>query len=89
MLDAKDSQFYEWLPWIERMTALPPDDREGRLAWLQETWDGYFRSHAGLAQDALKARYGAAGEAVAYAERFELCQYGHCPDADALSALFP
>lgn len=89
MLDAMESQFYEWLPWIRRAPDTPPEDRAGRLGWLKETWDPYFRSHADPARDALRARYGAAGDAVAYAERFELCEYGHCPETDTLSALFP
>lgn len=89
MLDAMDSQFYEWLPWIERVAEPPPADAAGRRAWLERTWDGYFRTHADLAREALAARYGDRGAKVRYAERFELCEYGHCPDAESLGELFP
>lgn len=90
MLDAMDSQFYEWLPWIDGSATPPPTDPAQRPAWLRETWEGYFHSRADKSREALAERYGVDhAEKVACAEYFELCEYGHCPDRDALRALFP
>ena len=90
MLDAMDSQFYEWLPWIERVPGGPVPQKAGaRLAWLKETWSPFLREATERGRDALIARYGDTGRDVAFAELFELCQYGSCPTPDELLALFP
>lgn len=90
MLDAMDSQFYEWLPWIMKAPTMPPADAAGRIAWLKESWEPYFRSRADKSREALAARYGAErAAAVTHAEYFELCEYGHCPEHEDLWAMFP
>ncbi len=90
MLDAMDSQFYEWLPWIMKSSSMPPVDVEGRLVWLKETWDPYFRSRAEKSRITLARRYGALhADTVTHAEYFELCEYGDCPKPEDLWALFP
>jgi len=90
MLDAMDSQFYEWLPWIMKAPVLPPCDAAGRMSWLQEQWDPYFRSRADKSRAALAARYGDEhATRITHAEYFELCEYGHCPEREELWALFP
>ncbi len=90
MLDAMDSQFYEWLPWILKQEKPVPEDPEARKAWLKETWDVYFRSHTAKAQPALAAHYGKEkAPHIDYVERFELCEYGSCPPIDEVRALFP
>ena len=89
MLHAMDSQFYEWLPWIEDMLDQVPEGEAERLAWLKQTWDGYLRSHTEKAQEALMARYGETVAPIEYVERFELCEYGRCPTRVELYRLFP
>ncbi len=89
MIHAMESQFYEWLPWIEGKLDQVPKDDSARLTWLKQTWDGYLRSHAAKATDALRAKYGEAATQVEYAERFELCEYGSCPTPNELRRLFP
>ena len=60
------------------------------MAWLYENWEPYFRSRADKSRQALAARYGAGVAAgVTHAEYFELCEYGDCPETDALWAMFP
>ena len=89
MLHTMDSQFYEWLPWIEdSLKDVPVGDAE-RLAWLKARWDGYFRSHAEKAREALEERYGEGAARITYVERFELCEYGHCPPLSELRGFFP
>jgi LmbE family N-acetylglucosaminyl deacetylase len=89
MLHAMDSQFYEWLPWMDGTLDDVPADDEERLAWLKGKWDGYFRAHATKAGEALERRYGEKAAGVEYAERFELCEYGHCPSLTEVRELFP
>lgn len=90
MLDAMDSQFYEWLPWIMKTSGTPPSAPDERLPWLKETWSAYFRSRADKCRVVLASRYGLQhAEGVVHAEYFELCEYGHCPEPEELRALFP
>lgn len=90
MLHAMDSQFYEWLPWIQGvpLETVPSEDT-ARQEWLRQQWDGFFRSHAAKAKDALAAAYGDRAASIAYVERFELCEYGDCPPLDDVRGLFP
>jgi LmbE family N-acetylglucosaminyl deacetylase len=90
MLDTMDSQFYEWLPWIMASPTPPPADSGKRLDWLKDTWNPYFRDRADKSRGALRVRYGADyADGVTHAEYFELCEYGHCPEPEALRAMFP
>lgn len=89
MLDAMPSQFYEWLPWIMKTPDPVPAGDAARMEWLKKQWDPVFRPVADRARDALRTRYGAAGDDVVYAELFELCEYGYCPSPDELQGLFP
>lgn len=89
MLHAMDSQFYEWLPWIEGTLDSVPDDETARLSWLKSRWDGYFRSHTALSREALEMAYGDLATEAVYVERFELCEYGHCPPLQELRKRFP
>jgi hypothetical protein len=69
---------------------MPPVDAAGRLVWLKETWDSYFKSRAEKSRVTLTRRYGAQrADTVNYAEYFELCEYGDCPNPEDLWALFP
>jgi LmbE family N-acetylglucosaminyl deacetylase len=89
MLDAMDSQFYEWLPWLDCKLDQVPADTVARREWLMSAWDGFFRQPADGARDALTRWYGPAGRDVEYAELFEICEYGHQPSQDELQRLFP
>ena len=90
MLDAMESQMYEWLPWLDgRLESVPADPAE-RRQWLEQTWDGFFAKPTKLARAALEKYYGKKTAArVRYAELFEICEYGHQPSADEIKRLFP
>ncbi len=87
------SQAYEGgaLGYDERWTRVPPErDVEGRKAWLRERWSARQSSEANRARDLLVKRYGdAVGNAVKFAETFEICEYGTQPSAEDLKRLFP
>lgn len=90
MLDAMESQFYEWLPWLDGHLDEVPADPAQRRAWLPGYWDAYFRQPAQMARDALIKRYGPQrAAAIHYAELFEICEYGTRPTPEDIAQMFP
>ena len=87
MLDAHVSQFYEWLPWVAGTLETVPKAAADRRRWLRDT-------RAGQPTPAVRAVlakwYGPEkGNAVRYAEAFEICEYGTRPDEAMIRKLFP
>lgn len=86
-LDAHESQFYEWLPWINGYKGEIPTGKEERLAWLKEQRAGNITPQM-LA--VLKKWYGDVNtDEVLHVEAFELCEYGSRPSEDEVRRLFP
>ena len=85
-LDAHESQFYEWLPWIGGYLSEVPKDKVARKKWLAT-------NRAGRITPAVKASlekwYGQRAGEIRYAEAFEICEYGTQPSDDDLRRLFP
>lgn len=89
MLDCHASQFYEWLPWIDRHGIQMPDDPGLRLKAL-EKFARIFTRPSEASRDLLKRYYGdGRGVAVLNAECFEACEYGAPMDGAAIRRLFP
>ena len=86
MLDAHVSQFYEWLAWHDGQLAQVPASADARRAWLKKS---QIREIPPAVRASLVARYGAAGQSVANAEAFEICEYGARPDEAGIRRLFP
>ena len=90
MLDAMESQFYEWLAWHAGQLGTVPPDRDRRLKWLQKTWEPLFRPAAKEGRTMLVKWYGKAEAAkVKFAELFEVSEYGHQPSDEDISRIFP
>jgi LmbE family N-acetylglucosaminyl deacetylase len=86
-LDAHESQFYEWLPWVSHTLDGVPKDKAARLAWLKTQWG---RNAVGdEVRTSLRKWYGAKADAVKAAEAFEICEYGKQPNEADLRRLFP
>src|SRR5690554_331795 len=86
-LDAHESQFYEWLPWINGYEGEIPTEPKGRLAWLKENRAGTITPEI---KTALEKWYGKAhASQVEYVEAFELCEYGSRPSEEEIRRLFP
>ncbi len=86
-LDAHVSQFYEWLPWVDRRLAQIPADPAERKKLL-----GAMRIQpvSDAVRKTLVEQLGEAAAAkVRYVEAFELCEYGQRPSIEALRKLFP
>lgn len=89
-IDALESQFYEWNPWLFGYLDQVPKGAAERMAWTKErTLKRYGgvaeRFRAKLIADLGEQR----GRAVKAAEAFEVCEYGEQPSPAALRALFP
>jgi LmbE family N-acetylglucosaminyl deacetylase len=86
-LDAHESQFYEWLPWIGHYLDQVPKDTAQRKQWLHKVNAVRITPEV---QNALNKRYGKdKGSKVKYAEAFEVCEYGAQPTEEERRKLFP
>ncbi len=86
-LDAHESQFYEWLPWIGNYKGEIPKDKAARKQWLLDNrWASLDTSLVPV----MEKWYGKDRAAKAkYAEAFEVCEYGSRPSEEDLKRLFP
>ncbi|MEX2511867.1 MAG: PIG-L family deacetylase [Cyclobacteriaceae bacterium] len=86
-MDAHESQFYEWLPWIGGYADKVPEGKAARIAWLKENRSGSINPQV---KASLEKRYGAErASQVEYAEAFEICEYGSQPSEEEIKRLFP
>lgn len=86
-LDAHESQFYEWLPWIGGYADEVPEGKAERKAWLR---DKRWSTMSPEAIPALEKWYGKDRTSqVRYTESFEICEYGSRPSEDEIKRLFP
>jgi LmbE family N-acetylglucosaminyl deacetylase len=88
-----ESQVYEGgaLGSEESLRKVPPkDDVAARKEWLRQKWMARQSGEAKRHRAALVEWYGEeAGNAVKYAEAFEVCEYGRQPTREELKRLFP
>ncbi|GMW03806.1 MAG: hypothetical protein AMXMBFR84_49400 [Candidatus Hydrogenedentota bacterium] len=90
MLDAMDSQMYEWLPWLHGTIDQVPAPGPGRKVWLRSTLEPILVKHTELAKPGLDKWYGKRkSKSVRQAEAFEICEYGHQPNDEEIRRLFP
>lgn len=86
-LDAHQSQFYEWLPWIGNYESEVPKDPSKYKEWLLQKRVANPNPEV---QKSLVKWYGANQAAkVLYAEAFEICEYGTQPMEADIRRLFP
>jgi LmbE family N-acetylglucosaminyl deacetylase len=86
-MDAHESQFYEWLPWIGGYEDEVPEGSQERKEWLKNKRWGSVSPEA---ITTLERWYGPEKAAQAkYAEAFEICEYGSRPNEDEIKRLFP
>jgi LmbE family N-acetylglucosaminyl deacetylase len=86
-LDAHQSQFYEWLPWIGGYENQVPKGQSERLAWIKKLRGSGINP---AVKSSLEKWYGTAkAEQVSFAESFEICEYGSRPSEEDIKRLFP
>jgi LmbE family N-acetylglucosaminyl deacetylase len=89
-VDALESQFYEWNPWLFGYLDEVPKDKSKRLDWTRERWTPRFASTANRFREKLTSSLGVPrAKSVKFAEAFEICEYGSQPSGDELKRLFP
>lgn len=87
MLDAHESQMYEWLAWHAGTLNQVPKDPAARREWLKK---GRFAQPAtDRWKEDVRKWYGPKADSVRYVEAFELCEYGRQPSREELRKLFP
>lgn len=87
-LDAHESQFYEWLPWVDGIYDQVPKDKAARKVWLQKRFEQ--RTPTPEIRASLVKWFGDdKGNKVKWAEALEICEYGKQPKEADLKALFP
>ena len=86
-LDAHQSQFYEWLPWIGAYLDQVPPDATARKKWLGQRLTETISPEI---KNTLEKLYGSRRTAqIKYAESFEICEYGTQPTEEMIRSLFP
>jgi len=86
-MDAHESQFYEWLPWIGKYADQIPKEKSEREKWLASNRKVRITPEAKLS---LEKWYGKEkASRVQHAEAFEICEYGTQPDEGTIKRLFP
>jgi LmbE family N-acetylglucosaminyl deacetylase len=89
-IDALESQFYEWNPWLSGYLDQVPTGKAERLAWTRKRALQRYGAIADRFRDLLVKELGPEkGKLVKTAEAFEVCEYGTQPDERELKALFP
>ncbi len=89
-LDAHDSQFYEWLPWVDGQLDEVPEGKAERKAWLAHRVKKNYSSITPEMKASLEKWYGPErAQKVQYAEAFEIAEYGRQPSDEEIRALFP
>lgn len=86
-MDAHVSQFYEWLPWVDRISDQVPKDAKARREWLSKQRDQPLSE---AVRKTLAEEIGEAAAAkVRKTESFELAEYGRRPPLAELRKMFP
>ncbi len=85
-LDAHQSQFYEWLPWIGGYAGEVPAEAGARKQWLAARFTTQMDANIRFG---LEKWYGKKAAAATHAEAFELCEYGAQANEAILQKLFP
>jgi len=83
MLDSHESQFYEWMPWIDGVLDSVPKEKEARRTWLAN-W--FQEKTVGRVARFWNSEW---GEAPKLVEAYEISEYAGKPSDDTLRSLFP
>jgi N-acetylglucosamine malate deacetylase 1 len=88
-VDALESQFYEWNPWLSGYESEVPKGKAERLTWTRDRVGKRYAATADKYRTKLVEWLGEKGHTVKAAEAFEVCEYGSQPTKEQLRKLFP
>ena len=84
------SQFSDWNAWLGGYHDEVPKEEEGRKAWIRDRFQARDANVANQFRDLLVEYYGEErGNAIEFAEAFEVSEYGSQPTREQLKQLFP
>jgi len=86
-LDAHQSQFYDWLPWIGHSLNEVPKEAKDREPWLAKQLSGPLSADLKAAAEKWYGKQQAAS--ITHVEAFEICEYGAQPDEAMIREIFP
>jgi len=88
-LEAHASQMFEWMPFMLSRTngkiEIVPESPHKKRAWLAQVW---FPESPSIAVQETLTKQNKANITCKHAEAFEVCEYGHQPNAEDLGRLF-
>ncbi|MHC5541031.1 PIG-L deacetylase family protein, partial [Singulisphaera rosea] len=89
-IDALESQFYEWNPWLFGELDQVPKGKAERLEWTRKRAEkGYGAVADRYRKLLIEELDNERGNGVRAAEAFEVCEYGSQPSKEELRRLFP
>jgi hypothetical protein len=89
-IDALESQFYEWNPWLFGYLDEVPKEKGARLDWTRaRVWKRYGSLADRFRPKLIELLGQSPAKAVKYAEAFEICEYGSQPTQKQLMTIFP
>jgi N-acetylglucosamine malate deacetylase 1 len=89
-IDALESQFYEWNPWLAGYLDQVPKGKSERRGWLAARLSKRYGGLADRFREKLVELLGESrGRAVKTVEAFEVCEYGSQPSKEELLRIFP
>lgn len=84
------SQFSDWNAWLDGYHHEVPKEEEARKDWIRERFQARDANVANQFRDLLVEYYGEErGNAIEFAEAFEVSEYGSQPTREQLKQLFP
>lgn len=89
MLACHHSQFFEFLPFNQRLENTMPTDESARHAWLTDWYQSLIAPRADRFREALVSRYGERGNQVRYIEAYEISEYAGSLSPEDRQRLFP
>ncbi len=82
MMASHRSQFFDWMPWIDRISDQVPENEPDKMAWLRN-W--YLERMASRVERFWKGN----GPRPELVEAFEISEYAGVPTGEKLKQLFP
>lgn len=86
---AHESQYFEWLPWVDRKLDQVPEDPAARREWFKKNRKGRTAISPEMRENLVKWYGREKAEKAVHAEAFEIAEYGAQPTDEQIRKLFP
>ncbi len=89
IIDAHESQIYEWLPWINRSNKIIPDTEKVRIEYILKEYVWKRGEIKEKDRPIVEKWYGSGAKEVKTIEAFEICEFGRAVNDQDIRELFP